>query len=270
MLLVAGLALKDLEKHVASTNKHLPENSQLCMLLHNAPRVFVRAQSGLDQRKIPFSQRKPVFSVGFLAVGVPYYREYLGGMTEKILRITGEELWKKEDLGMVVVTPKLVPISTVRSIRSRASSSRRGDSPRAAIARICQRPVVVPVRMSFAAPARQSLPHTRISTLGPYARACVQLSEQQHAPRAAIARVPRPRLMRSTSARGLSGVGPITARNLNGRGVHVIIVGNKAKGIVELYDTQKVQKEEWWSKKFIPSLLNTSDGKIHFDTPFSR
>lgn len=122
MLLVAGLALKDLEKHVASTNKHLPENSQLRVSLHNAPRAFVvtgparalyglvthlrkvRAPSGLDQSKIPFSQRKPVFSVRFLVVGVPYHSEYLRGMTEKMFEedLASEELWTKEDLGMAV------------------------------------------------------------------------------------------------------------------------------------------------------------------------
>ena len=122
MLLVAGLLLKDLEKHVASTNKHLPENSQLRVSLHNAPKAFVvtgparalyglvthlrkvRAPSGLDQSKIPFSQRKPVFSVRFLVVGVPYHSEYLRGMTEKMFEedLGGEEMWKTEDLGMAV------------------------------------------------------------------------------------------------------------------------------------------------------------------------
>lgn len=56
---------------------------------------------------------------------------------------------------------------------------------------------------------------------------------------------------------GISGVGPMTARNLNGRGVRVIVVGDKAKGIPELYDTQKLQQEEWWSKKFVPGLVKT-------------
>jgi MaoC like domain len=37
---------------------------------------LVRARSGLDQSKTPFSQRKPVFSIRFLLVGVPYHSEY--------------------------------------------------------------------------------------------------------------------------------------------------------------------------------------------------
>jgi hypothetical protein len=36
-------------------------------------------KSGLDQSKTPFSQRKPVFSIRFLLIGVPYHSEYLDG-----------------------------------------------------------------------------------------------------------------------------------------------------------------------------------------------
>ena len=57
------------------------------MSLHNGLRTFVvngpahslyrlvtslRALTALDQSKIPFCQRKPVFSVRVLVVGVPY------------------------------------------------------------------------------------------------------------------------------------------------------------------------------------------------------
>lgn len=56
---------------------------------------------------------------------------------------------------------------------------------------------------------------------------------------------------------GLSGIGPLTARNLDGRGVRVIVAGDKAKGIVELYNTQNVKREEWWAKKFTPGLVKT-------------
>ena len=64
--------------------------AQVQVSLHNGLRTFVvngparslyglvtslrkvRAPTALDQSKIPFSQRKPVFSVRFLVVGVPY------------------------------------------------------------------------------------------------------------------------------------------------------------------------------------------------------
>ena len=122
MLSVTGLSLKDLEPHIALTNSHLPDTSQLFVSLHNGPRAFVvtgpakalfglvtnlrkiRASSGLDQSKIPFSQRKQVFSVRFLVVGVPYHSEYLAGVAEKVLNedLKGVELWKSGDLRIPV------------------------------------------------------------------------------------------------------------------------------------------------------------------------
>ena len=56
---------------------------------------------------------------------------------------------------------------------------------------------------------------------------------------------------------GTSGIGPLTARNLDGRGVRVIIVGDKGKGGAEVYDSQNVRYEEWWSKKWGPQLVRT-------------
>jgi fatty acid synthase subunit alpha len=55
---------------------------------------------------------------------------------------------------------------------------------------------------------------------------------------------------------GLSGIGPLTG-NLDGRGVRVIVVGDKGKDDAELYDAQNVQYEEWWSKKWGPRLVRT-------------
>ena len=42
---------------------------------------------------------------------------------------------------------------------------------------------------------------------------------------------------------GLSGIGPLTARNLEGRGVRVVVVGEKGKGGAELYDSVEVRRE---------------------------
>ncbi|KZT67951.1 hypothetical protein DAEQUDRAFT_367722 [Daedalea quercina L-15889] len=241
MLLVAGLLLKDLEKHVQSTNKHLPTNSQLRVSLHNAPKAFVvtgparalyglvthlrkvRAPNGLDQSKIPFSQRKPVFGVRFLVVGVPYHSEYLRGMTEKLFEedLGGEEMWTNEDLGMAVYHTESG--SDLRELTTSLTCS------------LGEQIFTSPLHWAKATNFPETATHA--IDFGPG---------------------------------GLSGVGPMTARNLNGRGVRVIVAGDKSKGIVELYDAQKIKREDWWSKKFMPTLVKTSDGKIHLDTPFSR
>lgn len=122
MLGVTGLSLDILEKHITNTNKHLPTNSRMSISLYNGPKAFVvtgpahslhglvialrkiRAPTGLDQSKIPFSQRKTVFSVRFLTVGVPYHSTYLEGVTEKVTQIDlqGVDLWKPEDLAIPV------------------------------------------------------------------------------------------------------------------------------------------------------------------------
>lgn len=121
MLSVVGLALTDLEPHVNKTNKHLPESSKVHISLHNGPRAFVvtgpsrslyglvtnlrkvRAGKGVDQSKIAFSQRKPVFSTRFLVINVPYHSSYLESCTEKVMEDLGnEELWTPADLQLPV------------------------------------------------------------------------------------------------------------------------------------------------------------------------
>ncbi|KAI0950742.1 hypothetical protein AcW1_007973 [Taiwanofungus camphoratus] len=241
MLLVTGLALKDLEVHVKKTNKFLPENSQLYISLHNGPKAFVvtgparalyglvtslrkvRAPSGLDQSKTPFSQRKPVFSVRFLVVGVPYHSDYLRGVTEQVFEedLEGEELWTKEDLGIPVYHTENG--SDLRTITTSLTSA------------LCDQIFTLPIHWSKATDFPETATH--VIDFGPG---------------------------------GLSGIGPLTARNLDGRGVRVIVAGDKAQGAVELFDARNVKHEEWWSKKFMPSLVRTSDGTVHIDTPFSR
>ena len=92
------------------------------MSLYNRPKTFVvtgppkalfglvtslrnvGAQSGLDQSKTPFSQRKPVFSISFLLIGIPYHGEYLDGVTDTVAGedFEGEELWEAKDLKIPV------------------------------------------------------------------------------------------------------------------------------------------------------------------------
>ena len=122
MLSVTGLGLKELESHVVGTNEHLPADSRLQVSLHNGPKAFVvtgppkslfglvtslrkvKASTGLDQSKVPFSQRKPVFSIRFLVVGVPYHSDYVANATEKVVEddLDSEELWGAEELKIPV------------------------------------------------------------------------------------------------------------------------------------------------------------------------
>ncbi|EPQ52677.1 hypothetical protein GLOTRDRAFT_112049 [Gloeophyllum trabeum ATCC 11539] len=240
MLAVTGLSLKDLEVHINKTNKHLADNSKLYVSLHNGPKAFVvtgpakalyglvthlrkvRAPSGLDQSKIPFSQRKPVFSVRFLVVNVPYHSPYLTGVTERMCSedLAGEELWKGEELGIPVYHTE--DGSDLRQSESITKS-------------LCEQIFTQPIHWTVATGFPNDATHA--VDFGPG---------------------------------GLSGIGPLTARNLEGRGVRVIVLGDKGQGVSELYETKSIKYQDWWSTKWAPSLVKTSDGQIHLDTPFSR
>lgn len=122
MLSVNGLELSALRPHIEVTNKHLPLNSQLAVSLYNGPRNFVvtgppralyglvtnlrkvRAPSGQDQSKVPYSQRKPAFGVRFLIVNAPYHSSYLASATDRLCNedLNGEELWSPDELGIPV------------------------------------------------------------------------------------------------------------------------------------------------------------------------
>lgn len=241
MLGVTGLALDVLEKHISGTNKYLPTNARMAISLYNGPRAFVvtgparslyglvtslrkiRAPSGLDQSKIPFSQRKAVFSVRFLTVGVPYHSSYLDGVTEKVFEtdLQGQELWTPADLAIPVYHTE--DGSDLRSLSTSLTKS------------LCDQIFTMPIHWAKATGFPETATHA--VDFGPG---------------------------------GLSGIGGLTARNLDGRGVRVIIIGEKGKGSSELYSTSAPKYEVWWSKKYAPQLVKTADGVIHIDTPFSR
>ncbi|KAI0685962.1 fatty acid synthase [Cytidiella melzeri] len=240
MLSVTGLVLKDLESHIKKTNEHLPENSQLQVSLHNGPKAFVvtgparalwglvtslrkvKAPSGLDQSKIPFSQRKPVFTVRFLVVNVPYHSSYLEGLADKIYGdMGGKELWTTADL--------TIPVYNTED----GSDMREAQGSLTKL--LCELIFTKPIHWTKACNFPETATHA--IDFGPG---------------------------------GPSGCGPMTARNLDGRGVRVIVVGDKSKGVAELFDAKNIKHEEWWSKTYMPSLVRTSDGALHIDTPFSR
>ena len=56
---------------------------------------------------------------------------------------------------------------------------------------------------------------------------------------------------------GLSGIGPLTERKLDGRGVHFIVTGDKGRGDAELFNSLDIKYESCWNKKWAPSLVQT-------------
>lgn len=103
MLAITGLRESQLLKHLEATNSHLAADRQIEITLHNGPRSYVctgppqslyglnlslrklKAPTGLDQSRVPFSQRKIKFSSRFLPITAPFHSVYLKSAVPIIL-----------------------------------------------------------------------------------------------------------------------------------------------------------------------------------------
>ncbi|KAI8145418.1 fatty acid synthase [Fennellomyces sp. T-0311] len=95
MLSISGLREEQVLKHLDATNAHLAPDRQIKVTLFNGPRSFVctgppqslyglnlslrklKAPTGLEQSRVPFSQRKLKFSSRFLPITAPFHSNYL-------------------------------------------------------------------------------------------------------------------------------------------------------------------------------------------------
>ena len=95
MLSVRDLSRASLQEHIDTTNHHLPEDRHISISLVNSARNFVvtgppislyglnlrlrkvKAPTGLDQTRIPFTERKIRFVNRFLPITAPFHSPYL-------------------------------------------------------------------------------------------------------------------------------------------------------------------------------------------------
>ena len=49
----------------------------------------------------------------------------------------------------------------------------------------------------------------------------------------------------------------MTARNFDGWGIRVMVVGQKGKGDTELYSSSGIKYEKWWIKRWSPKLVHS-------------
>ncbi|KAL3469377.1 acyl transferase domain-containing protein [Aspergillus californicus] len=117
------LSLRDLpraavQEHIDMTNQHLPEDRHISISLVNSARNFVvtgppislyglnlrlrkvKAPTGLDQNRVPFTQRKVRFVNRFLPITAPFHSQYLYSAYDRIM----------EDLEDVEISPKSLTI----------------------------------------------------------------------------------------------------------------------------------------------------------------
>ena len=103
MLSVRDLSRSALQEHIDTTNHHLPRDRHIAISLNNSARNFVvtgppislyglnlrlrkvKAPTGLDQTRIPFTERKSRFVNRFLPITSPFHSTYLTEAYKHIL-----------------------------------------------------------------------------------------------------------------------------------------------------------------------------------------
>ena len=248
MLSVRDLSKKQVQEHIDATNEHLPKDRHVAISLINSSRNFVvtgapislhglnlrlrkvKAPTGLDQNRIPFTERKQRFVNRFLPITAPFHSPLL---TEAFKQI-------KEDLSSIKIPASKLTIpvfdtNTGEDLRAQQD----GDIVPDLVRMITQDPVNWETATVFDSA-------THILDFGPG---------------------------------GISGLGVLTKRNKDGKGVHVILAGamdgtNAEVGYKpELFDRDEEHAVRYavdWVKEHGPKLVKTSVGKTFVDTKMSR
>lgn len=120
MLSVRDLSRAALQEHVDATNHHLPENRHIAISLINSARNFVvtgppislyglnvrlrkvKAPTGLDQTRIPFTDRKVRFVNRFLPITAPFHSIYLGEAHKNAVEDLKNIIISRKSLGIPV------------------------------------------------------------------------------------------------------------------------------------------------------------------------
>lgn len=102
MLSIRDLSQSEVQKHIDATNKYLPSDRHISISLINSPRNMVvtgppmslyglnlqlrkvKAPTGLDQTRVPYTQRKVRFVNRFLPITAPFHSQYLAEATTLI------------------------------------------------------------------------------------------------------------------------------------------------------------------------------------------
>lgn len=120
MLSVRDLSRVALQEHVDATNHHLPKDRHIAISLINSARNFVvtgppislyglnlrlrkvKAPTGLDQTRIPFTDRKVRFVNRFLPITAPFHSAYLHEANKNAINDLEAIKFNRESLGVPV------------------------------------------------------------------------------------------------------------------------------------------------------------------------
>lgn len=120
MLSIRDLSQAEVQKHIDATNKYLPADRHISISLINSPRNMVvtgppmslyglnlqlrkvKAPTGLDQNRVPHTQRKIRFVNRFLPITAPFHSKYLAEATTQIDQDLAKIRIDSKQLGMPV------------------------------------------------------------------------------------------------------------------------------------------------------------------------
>ncbi|KAI0311286.1 acyl transferase domain-containing protein, partial [Amylostereum chailletii] len=241
MLSVVGLSLKELQPHVVKTNKHLASNSQLTVSLHNGTKAFVVTGPPKALYGLVASLKKVQAPSGAEQSKVPFsqrkptifIRFLVVGVPyhSDYLKDAAAKVCEEDLNGEELWSQSELQLAVFNTEDGSDLRQQSGSLIRS----ISDQIFTQPLHWTKATDLPESATHA--IDFGPG---------------------------------GLSGIGPMTARNLDGRGIRVIVLGEKGKGDAELFSVGDVKYDQSWTKKWSPKLVKTSDGKVHVDTPFTR
>lgn len=118
MLSIRDLTREAVQTHIDATNQHLPEDRHIAISLVNSARNFVvtgppmslyglnlrlrkvKAPTGLDQTRIPFTERKVRFVSRFLPISAPFHSPYLSEASSHLQEDLKDIVIPSESLGI--------------------------------------------------------------------------------------------------------------------------------------------------------------------------
>lgn len=261
MLSVRDLLVKEVQNFIDQTNAHLPADRHIAISLVNGARNLVisgppeslyglnltlrhnKAPSGLDQLRIPHSQRKLKFSNRFLPIFTPFHSHLLLSVTEAVM----EDLAHLQSSQAFDISfdQKKIAIPVLDTFDGSNYMEATGKYEGGIASRLVQCITTLPV---YWEKASNFVGATHIIDFGPG---------------------------------GVSGLGVLTHRNKDGTGARVIVAGTLDAPLIddeygfkdELFTSTSDRKIKWapnWLQKFKPRLVKTQAGKVYVDTKFSQ
>ena len=248
MLSLRDLPREAVQKHIDTTNEHLPKDRHIGISLVNSARNFVvtgppmslyglnlqlrkaKAPTGLDQTRIPFTERKVRFVNRFLPITAPFHSPYLADAIAHL----------QDDLKNIniPISELGIPVYDTCSGEDLRTQNITNIVP-SLIRMICKDPV-----------------NWEQATVMPNATHILDFGPG-----------------------GISGLGVLTNRNKDGTGVRVILAGtmdgtNAEVGYKpEIFDRDAEHAVKYavdWVKEHGPKLVKTSVGQTFVDTKMSR